>query len=179
MRKLITIAVLACLFFELGGYYFVFLVNRLLIKNEVQVFLRDHPDAPDQETFHFAALNGNPLDPDFEWEEEHEFRYRGEMYDVIDSRQSHDSLHVRCIPDSRETRLITEIAKLGGHRKQGRSSGASSVLLQLLNTPFLPESLAGFFPVFSKTDYIIPDNRVYPGPAGDVLTPPPQPCSFS
>ncbi len=39
------------------------------------------------------------------FEEEHEFEYEGQMYDIVKSRQLNDSLYFWCWPDAKETAL--------------------------------------------------------------------------
>ena len=69
-----------------------------------------------------------------EWEDEHEFRLKGEMYDVVDKYYKNDKLIVRCIQDKKEKELLEAYQKLT--HKSTDSPGQIS-LLKLINTHFI------------------------------------------
>jgi hypothetical protein len=73
-----------------------------------------------------------------EWEEESEFCYRGDMYDVIEKITHGDDVIIRCIPDKKETALLNE------YQKQNKQHSSNSVIVQLLTAHFVLPS--GYLP---------------------------------
>ena len=49
------------------------------------------------------------------WEEENEFRYNDEMYDVIEKKMQGNRMLIRCIQDEKETSLLNEYQKNRKH----------------------------------------------------------------
>ncbi len=45
-----------------------------------------------------------------EWEHSREFEYRGEMYDVVESRETSDSVFYTCYHDKKETKLKEKLS---------------------------------------------------------------------
>jgi hypothetical protein len=46
-----------------------------------------------------------------EWEEDHEFSFKGEMYDVIEKRAVNGKILLLCIPDKKESQLLYDYKK--------------------------------------------------------------------
>lgn len=69
-----------------------------------------------------------------EWEEEQEFRYKGEMYDVIEQRYEGDQLIIRCLPDKKEKALLEAYQNMA---QKNTSSPGQASLIKLLTTQFL------------------------------------------
>lgn len=65
------------------------------------------------------------------WEDEHEFSFNGEMYDVIEKTTEGNHIFIRCIPDKKETSLINE------YQKHNKNNSTGSVVAQLITTHFL------------------------------------------
>lgn len=47
-----------------------------------------------------------------EWKHEGEFRLEGQLYDIVSSRESADSVHYTCYPDTRESNVDARIGAL-------------------------------------------------------------------
>lgn len=47
-----------------------------------------------------------------EWKHEGEFRLEGQLYDIVSSRESADSVHYTCYPDTRESKVDARIGAL-------------------------------------------------------------------
>jgi len=71
-----------------------------------------------------------------EWEDGHEFRYMNEMYDVVEKKIVNGILIIRCIPDKKETALLS------GYLQQHESSAHRFLLLKLVNSLFTYPSIA-------------------------------------
>ena len=97
MKKIAGVILLACLFFTVVGYHFVFRLQLGEIKAEMKERLRNYADDNVVE-FSFSPDDARKIN----WEEEHEFRFNNEMYDVIEKHQQGHQLIIRCIPDKKE-----------------------------------------------------------------------------
>lgn len=65
------------------------------------------------------------------WEDDQEFSFKGEMYDVIEKKREGKILIIRCIPDKKETDLLKE------YQKQNKRNSSSSTVFQLITTQFV------------------------------------------
>ena len=48
---------------------------------------------------------------DFKWIHSREFKYNGDMYDIVDKKETEDQLIVHCINDTKEKKLEEEFEK--------------------------------------------------------------------
>jgi hypothetical protein len=86
--------------------------------------------------FHFSADKLSQL----EWEDKHEFRFNGHMYDVISQEWKNGKLEIRCIADEKETSLVNHYLNIIRDHSGGKKALAS--LLQLIGIQFLlPSSI--------------------------------------
>jgi hypothetical protein len=90
-------------------------------------FLRDQKTHKDIVEFRFSKAA--PAQP--QWEDEEEFRFNGEMYDVIEKITVGDQLFIRCIPDRKETEL------LHAYQKQHDRNRSTASVLQLITATFI------------------------------------------
>ena len=81
-----------------------------------------------------------------EWEDEHEFRLNGQMYDVAGIEYHDGQKHYRCVADERETRIEHRLddgrCHLAGGEPNERQSGIVRLLqewLQGLYTHWVPQ----------------------------------------
>lgn len=151
-------------------------VNRSLIRREVRTFLLHHRDRYRQTLFCFALERGVAGAPGLEWEDEREFSYCGEMYDVIEREVRGDSMLIRCIADREETKLVANFHKIIDGISDRRSQApVQSGLAQLLLTLFFQEpeiatNISTTLKGVKQPGY----NAALSSRARDVLTPPPQ-----
>lgn len=167
---------MVCFLFEWGGYYFVYSVNRSIIKTAVSEYLRKHNESGEQQELSFQLVNGKPSDINFEWVDEHEFRFRGEMYDVVETRVTGDSISVRCVKDEQENDLIRSFENIVARQGAEKPSKTNShTLLEILNTPSLPVEKTDFYlEEFAQGYWPAAMHIILPHYSYDVLTPPPQ-----
>lgn len=109
-----------------------------------------------------------------EWEGSNEFRYRGEMYDVISIEKINDHFLVRCVADSKETTLLSQYLKA---QQQSGNNAPTKSILKLLNVYFLPSSVAFLQTPELKNSKPKSCFRSWlPHPTQPIVTPPPQHC---
>jgi hypothetical protein len=107
----ILFLILACLY--TGGLFLAFQAKKASIKNEVRAYLNQNPNAAG-EFLEFGFKNNAVTNNGFEWEDSHEFSYKGEMYDVISLDYKKDKLIIHCIKDTEENVLIQLYSKMQG-----------------------------------------------------------------
>jgi len=109
------------------GYHLVFHVQIAAVKSEMKAFLRNQEDNKDLIQIRFDKKELKQL----HWEDEHEFRYQGEMYDVIEMKFQRQTVLIRCIADEKETALLNE------YQKNNKRNGTGSFIFQLITAPYL------------------------------------------
>lgn len=126
MRKLTSILLLICLCCTWLGYHLLFHVQLSAVKSEMRAFLLKQKDHKDVITFSFTNEELKKL----EWEDETEFGYKGEMYDIIEKKTQGNQIVLRCIADTKETALLQD------YQKNTRRNTSNSFIAQLI-TPFI------------------------------------------
>ena len=110
-----------------------------------------------------------------QWEGDNEFRYQGEMYDVIDKKVENGKLHIRCISDKKETSLVKNYRKMSRDDFDGSSKKRSSLLLKLFSSFYTPAVNTNLenTSVPGKIDWVAYQSPLVSHP-NEILTPPPQ-----
>lgn len=105
------------------------------------------------------------------WENENEFRYKGEMYDVIEKKAGNSTVIIRCISDKKETRLLNDYQK---HNKQ---HSHNSAVVQLITAQFVLPGDHSLKPPETLIKKRFKDYTSYvENIASSVLLPPPDVC---
>jgi hypothetical protein len=112
------------------GYYLVFNFQLAAVKSEMRTFLKTQKNHKDVVRFSLNEKEAHQL----YWENESEFRYKGEMYDIIETTRTNDHLVVRCVADSKETALINE------YQKNNKRDHSDSLAVQLITIQFVVPS---------------------------------------
>jgi hypothetical protein len=84
------------------------------IKSEMKALLQSDKNHPDAIQIFLTKEECAQL----EWEDEAEFKYNGEMYDLIKKKTNGNKVLITCIADSKETSLLQEFQK---HTNKSRS----------------------------------------------------------
>lgn len=110
MRKHIHISLLLLiLLFPTALAYLFFAWQKHQVKEAVKAQLLAGMDASELTELKFSRADAGVL---LEWEEEREFEYRGQMYDVVDVAVEDDSIRYLCYRDHAESRLKQELKRL-------------------------------------------------------------------
>lgn len=174
MRKLSVIVLLVCFSVQITGYHLFFnLLQSNIRKTMQQRILRD-PDPSKFEEFSFS-FNPDQKSEQPQWLEDNEFRYQGQLYDVVSKKMENGRLIVRCISDKKETELIAHYKNLAQDDFGSPAGKGTITLLKLIQTFFIPEKGFTFYRDLSPS-FPISFNSIHPLPvaSGDVPTPPPQ-----
>ena len=167
MRKITAIALLITLFLAAPGYHLAFRIHLRQLKAEIKRNLRRAGNRKDVMELAFTTSQMREL----EWEEEHEFRWNGEMYDVIEKRTEQDKILIRCIADKKEKLLLEEYQKnIEKNQGWGKASLVklltANYLIPAISLPAIPQrNLSKNYFSFSSCLCSIPHA---------ILTPPPK-----
>lgn len=108
-----------------------------------------------------------------EWESEDEFRWKGEMYDVVAKTIQGDHLIIHCIPDNKETELVGQYLKAS--QRNSSENLPSSSLVKLITSDFLqPEYSIPELPEASIDKDFKDFTTVIISFDSNILTPPPK-----
>lgn len=132
VRKPVVILLLFSFLLQAGGLWLLLYAKQVALKREMKARLRSHPGEFEQTILEFELVNGEPKASSFEWKDDRkEFRYKGSMYDVIETEVTGDVLRIRCIDDKKESALLKKMEELG---KSERGTKDSLIpMLQLLS----------------------------------------------
>lgn len=169
VRKLFAILLLCCLLFLIAGYQVLYLYRIAEAKAQMKETLRQTPSS--------AVLQLRFSESEFtalEWEEAQEFRYKGEMYDVLSLRHQNGATVIACLPDKLETSLVDAFLKT---QKQTPENSPTQTILKLLTTGFLPSQMVSIAVPEKDQRKIQSSILVFlPDVPRALLTPPPQDC---
>ena len=128
MKKVFAAFLVCCFLFVVTGHYFVFLLHVSQVKKEMKEELKGGWIGKTTTLIftekEFASLA---------WEEEQEFRWKGDMFDVISKSREEGRILVHCIPDKKETELLEAYQHW---LKAEKGSTRSSSLLKLFYSAF-------------------------------------------
>ena len=165
---------LLCFSVQLTGYHLYFRYQQMDIKRAAKRKLRKGVDPALTQIFNFPLTAANP-DELPEWVDKHEFRYQGEMYDVIEKKVTGDRLIIRCLNDKKEKELLGHYKDLVKNDFGERNKKGLSLFIKLLKvSPVSPASLIAPVSVFHSAFKADMRRFRLSGTPADVLTPPPQ-----
>ena len=169
MRKITAIALLITLVFVTIGYHFAFRIHLNQVKAEIKRNLRRSGNRRDVVTLTFT----HPQAQQLEWEEDHEFRWKGEMYDVIEKRTEGNTVSITCVPDKKEKQLL-EIYQNNVEKNQG---WGKTSLAKLMSARYLKPAIVVLMApqkILSR-NYFISSSCLCFRPHS-IFTPPPEAC---
>ena len=106
MKKAFSILFLGIFLFNIAGYYIAFKTEQYEIRSEIESEIKAGVNIAELTTISISKT----LKSDLQWtESEKEIRYKGEMYDVVKSSETRDSITYFCINDSKEATLFSTL----------------------------------------------------------------------
>jgi hypothetical protein len=140
-----------------------------MAKQEMHRFIRNNPQREDLTRFTFSEKQYAALD----WEENHEFNFEGQVYDVITVKTSGNQVVVHCIADIREQ----ELTRAYHEQQQNQQSRDLVNIFKLINACFSTTGYEIEAPLKSARDPYS-DYNCPPATKGEsaILTPPPDAC---
>ncbi len=105
MKKYFSILLIVVFLLNAIGVAVYFPVQKFLIKKEIKKNL------PEKALFSITLNSNNKHE--LNWEDDDEFHYKGDLYDVLKKKENHDgSTTFFCVNDSKENALFVNMDKL-------------------------------------------------------------------
>ncbi len=114
LKRTLSILFITILLFEIIFVPAAYFLLRRIISNKARIEIENiqtfnYPEEQKLLTFHLNDLDNNP---DLQFIHSKEFRFQGEMYDIISKKKHGDSITYHCYHDVRETRLIAAVENI-------------------------------------------------------------------
>lgn len=180
MKKIIAILLLISFGIQVAGYHLFFHIRKWEIKSSARKNRRRNSSRENELQFIFPLTGRLQLtNSQPEWEDDHEFRLNGHMYDVIEKRIVGDTIYVRCVADEKETRLIEKYNEQNKDDFSNTTKNKSGFLLKLINSLYTYTDQHEYMLVVSSKEKYRDDYRQTGiSRSYEVLTPPPQTVLF-
>jgi hypothetical protein len=159
----------------MGGYFTYLSIEREIVRERIEQQIIHHLP-----TSALVCIVGNPENlAQMTWERENkEFRFQGELYDVVSIDIKNGVTHYFCIDDKEETALSSKIDALLDQESQHLPFDANAkhflaLLLEPVTIQASPSFIFGFF--FDKYPFSFPEVfLLFTSKITSILKPPPQ-----
>ncbi|MGA0555549.1 hypothetical protein ACO2Q8_02790 [Larkinella sp. VNQ87] len=141
MRTSLLILLLFTLGLPFWGTYSLLHVQKFRVKQQVAERLAA---GENESRLVLLKLAVSEVKTQLRWEHEREFEYRGQMYDVVETILTGDSVLYRCWWDQEETRLNHHLETLAGYQEEDRQQDEHSTERFPYLQPFLCQELASW-----------------------------------
>jgi|GEM_PF-604329 len=171
LKAFVSLMILSAFCLPFCATYLGLQIQKWRVKHEVKAKLIQGIDKSKLTHFTFSK---SQLETELDWEDDHEFEYKGEMYDVIERHEKGDSVKFVCWHDKAETELNQRLQRLvakaahSSHEHQARESLYCKFLKSLVITvvPQLAlspiESQRNFASHASQYEFILLDEKLKP-----------------
>ena len=116
LKRIFSISIFALLvgllLVQMQGTWVVFKLQQVAVRHEVKQQIRAGVPESDLVTLRIAKVWEKTPNARFEREHSKEFRFDGEMYDIIRSREEGDTTVYICIHDVKESGLFADLERL-------------------------------------------------------------------
>lgn len=103
--KQLTSLVLLCLFaYNLVGFYPAYTFRQHQFRKQAEH--RRRSQLPDAALVQVRVARHSATTPPLQWQDKHEFRWRGQLYDVVRQHEAADSITYLCWHDQGEEKLL-------------------------------------------------------------------------
>ncbi len=97
----------------MGGYHLLYRLYQQGLKTEMKAYLKKNKTSSFGNRFEFTLIENQVTDTQFSWEEENEeFRYRQELYDVVSIEKKAEKLVIICLKDNEENQLEKQLNQI-------------------------------------------------------------------
>lgn len=173
LKKLAATLLTLIICYNTVGYYIVFKTSQLKVKSEIKKLIKSSVPEDQLVVFRLSPENQN----DFEWIHSKEFRYKGNMYDIVRKTViSASETDLYCIHDVQETGLFAHLDFLVKQAmNHDKNASKSSTLLSVYFSMLYFQSYQdfNFSPQGTEMQFTeIPE--IYASLCLSVLSPPPR-----
>lgn len=136
MKKITAILLFTALLVYASGTYVVYKYMVYQQKQAMKAFIKANPNDSLAVHINFSKADLSNGLVNFEWvEDSKEFRFNGEMYDVVINNISNDTVHLMAIKDKGENDLLQQYCSAIRH--QSNKKNAVNFLFKLLSSVFV------------------------------------------
>jgi hypothetical protein len=154
VRKLLSILFLGVFLFNIIGYYPVYLLRQSDIRNEVAKFFEQNFSKGELVVLSFDAAESRSLI----WTDKNEFRYKGEMFDVMMKKTDSDGrLYFYCYSDQKEKKLeagLDRHVNSQTERNTGNKQDKNDMTKNFLKEYFGTENNVRFAALVTDVEYL-------------------------
>jgi len=168
VRKVFAIIAVGCLLLMNAGYIVLYYFRLAEVREEMHKELLSARKT-ELTTFIFTSEQVAGLD----WEEDNEFRYQSEMYDVLQMQTDEGKTTILCLPDRKEKELREAYAN---NQSPSKKESSSTVILKLLQAPFLLTAMPDVTCFYHEKECFILYHSNLISSSPSVITPPPKEC---
>ena len=147
-----------------------FSINRYFIRQEAKEIIES---GISEENIEKIIIDNNNLPGSFKFIKEHEFMYKGSIYDIVRTDKQNQKTIYYCINDTKEKFLISKLLE-NKPDNQNISSLININILKSLTLNYLISSNEGLSVSVFILLFIIKPQRSYKNFIPDVLPPPPK-----
>ena len=174
-KKVTALSILFILLVNMAGYFPVFKWEQMQIRREIKQQIKNSIPGTELCSITFAKKCLAEID----WERQgKEFRYNGQMYDVIRTENKADSVHYYCIKDTQETRLFAQLDEFVKKQMDTTTSSTHNPVRNLLKVflslVYLPSNSNDSFQENSWTKNECSHSFCYSELYLDKVSPPPK-----
>ncbi len=117
MKNTFVIAMLLSLGFSQIGYYLFSIAYETYLKEEMKEFVLSKIDKKN-----LTVISYSDNIDEIKWENNREFSFKNEMYDVIKRDTINKKIFLYCIDDKKETSLIAKYNEATKHQNSGKKN---------------------------------------------------------
>ncbi len=144
LSKTLAVCLSAVFIFNSFGFWIIFRLEQYSIRREADHAVSHHSASRPLYVITVAERERDSLD----WRREgREVCYKGAMFDIVRLETRDGQLHIYCIPDKKETRLLAHLEGLMmstslSHHQPGPRKIASKLLKRFLSQRYMPCSVS-------------------------------------
>ena len=143
MKKCISLFVAILLFINSGGFIILFYQLQQHVKKEILSSIREGEyNVNEVARFVLSKKDLNKNVNGYVWENAHEFKYRGRLYDIINISYKNDTAYLNCVNDITEEKLVKSFNDEVNQLASGKlnSSKIKTSLINLISQALLKNS---------------------------------------
>jgi len=176
MRKFISIFLLSLMFYNILGYYFAYRFMIQDVKDEMKYLISENAESGHETLIKLPYRNGQVSDTNFVFQDENEFIYKGDLYDIARSEIQGDYIYFYCINDIKEEEISKQLNRqiqenLAFSQFPSKKSGTTEKEFIKEYLPYRMISL--ILPPISEINFFFPQEKTLSLKL-DIDTPPPE-----
>lgn len=130
LNKIVSILLVLVFMFNVMGYYFVFEVNRSILRKNIRGMINS---GLNREMIVTVVVDNPETNLNFKKLDQNEFSYFGRLYDIVTKTVKGNVTWFYCINDKHEERLIAGFEKINSGVSGSAASSRSGQLLAMLH----------------------------------------------